>query len=185
MDNEKKETNVGDDHLNGDTAAEVSNDAPTVDITDDKTEQETKANEDVKANEKDAKANEEDAKANEEDAKANGEDTKEPSEDLLTKIKTQVEVYFVLHFHKNNCLLFTLLLNLNHISILNCNDIQKGNQHILFLLKTKGIAGGREARNLRFTGYYFQLFSHEIMFSARCFFYFLIFFLLYFSNVNI
>jgi len=103
MDNEKKETNVGDDHLNGDTAAEVSDDAPTVKITDDKTEQETKTNEEdvkadeehVKANEKEAKANE-DAKASEEDAKANGEDTKEPSEDLLTKIKTQVEVYFAL-----------------------------------------------------------------------------------------
>jgi len=106
MDNEKKEMNVGDDHLNGDTAAEVSNDAPTVNITNDDKKQETKANEDVKTNEEDAKANKEDAKANEEDAKANGKDTKEPSEDLLTKIKTQVEVYFVLRFHKNNLVFF-------------------------------------------------------------------------------
>lgn len=65
----KEETNVvDDDHSNGDTAAEVSNDAPTVDAKDEKTE---------------------------EDTKANGTDVaEEPSEELLAKIKAQVEYYF-------------------------------------------------------------------------------------------
>ncbi|XP_077264507.1 la autoantigen-like isoform X2 [Temnothorax americanus] len=69
MENEQEETSVGDDQLNGDTATEVNDDAPTVDATDEKTEQQTKAN---------------------------GKDTEEeePSEDLLTKIKAQVEYYF-------------------------------------------------------------------------------------------
>lgn len=78
MENEQEKTSAGDDQLNGDTAAEVNDDAPTVDAADEKTEEETKTN---------------------------GEETtekEEPSEVLLAKIKAQVEVCFVLHFHKGN-----------------------------------------------------------------------------------
>lgn len=67
----ENETNTGDDHLNGDTAAEVNDDAPTVDAAEEKPEEKP-----------------------EEEAKANGKETEEPSEDLLAKIKTQVEYYF-------------------------------------------------------------------------------------------
>jgi len=75
MENEQEKTDVGDDHLNGDTAAKVNNDAPTVDATDEKTEEESKAN----------------GKDTEEEVLG-----EEPSEALLAKIKTQIEVYFAL-----------------------------------------------------------------------------------------
>jgi len=70
MANEQAETSVTDDRLNGDTAAEVNNDASTVDATEEKTEQQPKTN----GKEKDAE--------------------EEPSEALLAKIKAQVEYYF-------------------------------------------------------------------------------------------
>lgn len=74
MASEQAETSVTDDRLNGDTAVEVNDDAPTVDATDEKTEQQPKAN-----------GKEQDEKEKE-----------EPSEALLAKIKAQVEVYFAL-----------------------------------------------------------------------------------------
>ncbi|XP_070523210.1 la protein homolog isoform X1 [Cardiocondyla obscurior] len=73
MEKEQKETSVGDDQLNGDTAVEVSHDAPTV-------EEKPKENTDVKT---------------EQQTEMNGKNTEEePSEELLGKIKTQIEYYF-------------------------------------------------------------------------------------------
>ncbi|KYM96963.1 PREDICTED: la protein homolog [Cyphomyrmex costatus] len=72
----KEEIKADDDHLNGDSAAEISedtktaevnNDTPTTDAADEKAQQETKEN---------------------------GKDAEEPSEVLLAKIRAQVEYYF-------------------------------------------------------------------------------------------